>query len=254
MAKYRQRVGTTSYRFSDLKTLLAKATPARAGDRLAGIAAQSAEERVAAQMTLADVPLATFLNETVVDYDTDEVTRIILDEHDAAAFAPVAHFTVGELRNWLLSYEVAQETLAALAPGLTPEMVAAVSKLMRIQDMVLVAAKTTVITRFRDTLGQRGCLATRLQPNHPTDDPKGIAAVTPKLLLVASVPPIDWNTRSTGAPWAIASIVVVTWVSTQDCVGMPKRRMSSSIMRQSGRKAARPSPAGLMPMHASPQP
>jgi ethanolamine ammonia-lyase large subunit len=176
MPEYRQRVGTTSYRFPDLKALLAKATPARAGDRLAGIAAESAEERVAAQMTLAELPLATFLDETVVDYGADEVTRIIIDGHDREAFGPVAHLTVGDFRNWLLQYEVQQETLAALAPGLTPEMVAAVSKLMRIQDMVLVAAKASVVTRFRDTLGEHGCLATRLQPNHPTDDPKGIAA------------------------------------------------------------------------------
>ena len=176
MPEYIERIGPVSYRFADLKDLLAKATPGRAGDRLAGIAARSAEERVAAQMRLADLPLATFLNEAVVDYESDEVTRIILDRHDRAAFAPVAHMTVGELRNWLLSYDVEQETLSRLAPGLTPEMVAAVSKIMRIQDLVLVAAKTAVVTRFRNTLGLRGRLATRLQPNHPTDDVRGIAA------------------------------------------------------------------------------
>ena len=176
MPEYTQQVGARSYRYADLKDLLAKATPGRAGDRLAGIAAQNAEERVAAQMRLAELPLATLLNEPVIDYDRDEVTRIIVDHHDAAAFSSVAHMTVGDLRDWLLSYEVQGETLRAVAPGLTPEMVAAVSKIMRIQDMVLVAAKTNVVTSFRNTLGLPGRLATRLQPNHPTDDAKGIAA------------------------------------------------------------------------------
>jgi len=176
MPDYAHVVGPITYRFADLKTLMAKATPARAGDRLAGIAAASAEERVAAQMTLAELPLTTFLSETVVDYATDDITRLIVDGHDAAAFAAVAHLTVGDFRNWLLSYEVQADTLAALAPGLTPEMVAAVSKIMRIQDMVLVARKAAVVTRFRNTLGLPGRLANRLQPNHPTDDAKGIAA------------------------------------------------------------------------------
>lgn len=176
MPRYSQTVGTVTYHFEDLRTLLAKATPARSGDRLAGIAAASAEERVAAQMTLAEVPLSRFLDEAVVPYETDEITRLIIDTHDQAALAPVAHLTVGDFRDWLLSYEVDDAVLRALAPGLTPEMVAAVSKLMRIQDMVLVARKVRVITAFRDTLGLPGRLSCRLQPNHPTDDLRGIAA------------------------------------------------------------------------------
>jgi ethanolamine ammonia-lyase large subunit len=155
---------------------MAKATPPRAGDYLAGIAAASAEERVAAQMALAELPLKVFLSEHVVPYEEDEITRLVIDRHDTAAFAPVAHLTVGDFRNWLLAYEVDEATLAALAPGLTPEMVAAVCKIMRIQDLVLVARKARVVTRFRDTLGLAGRLSTRLQPNHPTDDARGIAA------------------------------------------------------------------------------
>ncbi len=176
MSLYQHALGTTTYRFADLKTLLAKATPARTGDTLAGLAASSAEERVAAQMALADLPLKTFLAEAVVPYEADEVTRAIFDHHDADAFATISHLTVGDFRNWLLAYETTAETLAALAPGLTPEMVAAVSKIMRIQDLVLVARKARVVTRFRNTLGLEGRLACRLQPNHPTDDVKGIAA------------------------------------------------------------------------------
>ena len=159
-----------------LAELLAKASPARSGDQLAGLAAESAEERVHAQMKLADLPLKAFLAEPVIPYEEDEVTRLICDSHDAAAFGPVAHLTVGELRDWLLSEQATGERLSALAPGLTPEMAAAVSKIMRLQDLVTVAAKCRVVTRFRSTIGLAGRLSTRLQPNHPTDDPKGIAA------------------------------------------------------------------------------
>jgi ethanolamine ammonia-lyase large subunit len=176
MADYSCTVGAQRYRFSDLKTLLAKATPVRSGDRLAGLAADSEEERVAAQMTLADTPLQCFLDEALVPYESDEVTRLIFDSHDVAAFAPVSQLTVGEFRDWLLDYEIDSAILTALAPGITPEMAAAVSKIMRIQDMVLVARKCRVVTRFRNTLGLEGRLSNRLQPNHPTDDPKGIAA------------------------------------------------------------------------------
>src|ERR1035438_9137161 len=176
MGSYRCTLGQTVHRFEDLKTLLAKATPARSGDELAGIAARSPEERVAAQMALADLPLATFLSEPIVPYDKDEVTRLIVDEHDAEAFAPVAGMCVGEFRDWLLSDAAHPELLNALAPGITPEMAAAVSKIMRLQDLVTVAAKIRVVTRFRNTLGLAGRLSTRLQPNHPTDDPVGIAA------------------------------------------------------------------------------
>ncbi len=164
------------WQFADLKTLLARATPPRSGDTLAGVAADSAAERMAARLALADLPLAHFLNETVVPYEADEVTRLIVDTHDAAAFAPVAHLTVGAFRDWLLSDAADGAALAALAPGLTPEMAAAVSKLMRHQDLLWVAKKCRVVTAFRNTIGLPGRLAVRLQPNHPTDDLRGIAA------------------------------------------------------------------------------
>jgi len=176
MNRYRATLDRRTYPFRDLKDLLAKASPARSGDQLAAIAAASAEERVAAQTCLADVPLGVFLEDPLVPYEDDEVTRLILDEHDAKAFGVVAALTVGQFRDWLLSYEVSTETLRALAPGLTPEMVAAASKLMRNQDLVLAARKCQVTTRFRNTIGLPGRLSVRLQPNHPTDDPRGIAA------------------------------------------------------------------------------
>ena len=173
---YRLTLGGTTHEFRDLKTLLARATPLRSGDQLAGVAAASAEERVAAQLRLAEVPLAQFLEEQVVPAEEDEVTQLILAQHDPAAFAAVSGLTVGGLRDWLLRYETDTATLTALAPGLTPEMVAAVSKLMSNQDLILVASKARVVTSFRNTLGLPGTLAVRLQPNHPTDDPGGIAA------------------------------------------------------------------------------
>jgi ethanolamine ammonia-lyase large subunit len=176
MARYSAAIGVSRFTFEDLREVMARASPARAGDVLAGVAARSAEERVAARAVLADVPLRRFLEEPLVPYEDDEVTRLILDGHDTAALTPVAGLTVGELREWLLSYEVGEAELAALAPGLTPEMAAAVSKLMRNQDLVLAARKCRVVTRFRNTLGLPGRLAVRLQPNHPTDDPAGIAA------------------------------------------------------------------------------
>ncbi len=169
-------IGARTYAFRDLKDLMAKATPARSGDYLAGVAAGSAEERVAAQMTLAALPLATFLQEVVIPYESDEVTRLIIDSHDQKAFAPVKHMTVGDFRDWLLSDQADEGSLAALAPGITPEMVAAVSKIMRVQDLILVSKKCRVVTRFRNTIGLPNRLATRLQPNHPTDDSIGIAA------------------------------------------------------------------------------
>ena len=173
---YTHTVGARRHHFADLKTLLARATPERSGDHLAGVAAQSAEERAAAQWALADVPLRQFLQEAVVPYETDEVTRLIVDGHDAAALAPVAHLTVGGFREWLLSDAADTAALAALAPGLTPEMAAAVSKIMRNQDLIQVARKVQVTTRLRNTIGLPGRMATRLQPNHPTDDGAGIAA------------------------------------------------------------------------------
>jgi ethanolamine ammonia-lyase large subunit len=183
-------VASVRYTFNSLGDLLAKATPARSGDELAGIAATSAQQRVAAQMALADLPLTHFHNEAIVPYETDEVTRLIVDtsrtEAAAAAFSPISSLTVGELRDHLLSDNATPESLTALAPGLTPEMAAAVSKLMRLQDLVLVARKISVVTKFRTTVGLPGRLSTRLQPNHPTDDPAGIAASILDGLLLGS--------------------------------------------------------------------
>ena len=173
---FRATVGHHVFGFADLRELLAKASPARSGDALAGVAAGSAQERVAAQAALADVPLARFLAEAVVPYEDDEVTRLVLDGHDARALAPVRHLTVGGFRDWLLSDAADEGALRALAPGLTPEMVAAVSKIMRNQDLILCASRARVVTRFRNTLGLPGSLAVRLQPNHPTDAPAGILA------------------------------------------------------------------------------
>jgi ethanolamine ammonia-lyase large subunit len=181
---YAVNIGGTRHNFPDLKFLLARASPLRSGDQLAGVAAETAEERVAAQMALADVPLTAFLTDVVVPYERDEVTRLIVDTHDARAFAPVAHLTVGGLRDWLLSDAPTPERLAALAPGLTPEMAAAVAKISRLQDLIVMAAKCRVVTRFRNTIGLPGRLSARLQPNHPTDDPKGVlASVLDGLLL-----------------------------------------------------------------------
>ncbi len=173
---FQASVGALSYGFADLRELLAKASPARSGDQLAGLAAQTAQERVAARRALAEVPLRLFLNHLLIPYEMDQVSRLIIDSHDAAAFAPVAHLSVGGFRDWLLSDAATPTALAALAPGLTPEMVAAVSKLMRNQDLILAASRCHVVTRFRSTLGLPGHLAVRLQPNHPTDSPAGIVA------------------------------------------------------------------------------
>ncbi len=172
------QVGLERHHFADLRALLACASPPRSGDELAGLAATSAQQRIAAREVLANLPLRHFLQEVVVPYEDDEVTRLIIDSHDTQAFAPVAHLTVGGLRDWLLSEAADGPALAALAPGLTPEMVAAVSKLMRNHDLILVASRCEVVTRFRNTLGLRGHLAVRLQPNHPADSPAGILAST----------------------------------------------------------------------------
>jgi ethanolamine ammonia-lyase large subunit len=173
---YQHTVASHVYGFRDLKDLMAKATPLRSGDLLAGVAAHTAQERAAAQMALAELPLRTFLTEALVPYESDEVTRLILDTHPVEAFAAVSHLTVGDFRNWLLSDAADTEALSTLAPGITPEMAAAVSKLMRHQDLILVAKKCRVVTAFRNTIGLPGRMATRLQPNHPTDDASGIAA------------------------------------------------------------------------------
>jgi ethanolamine ammonia-lyase large subunit len=174
--RYSHSVGGHTYSFDSLKDLLAKASPARSGDYLAGVAAGDDEERVAAQMALADTPLTTFLTDVVVPYESDEVTRLIVDDHDAKAFATIGHLTVGAFRDWLLSDAANEMSLRALAPGLTPEIVAAVSKICRVQDLILIARKCRVVTKFRNTIGLEKRLSTRLQPNHPTDDPTGIAA------------------------------------------------------------------------------
>jgi ethanolamine ammonia-lyase large subunit len=179
-------IGARRYTFASLRELLAKATPMRSGDALAGVAAATAEERVAAQFALADLPLTRFCDEAVVPYEDDEVTRLIVDTHDAEALAPVRSLTVGELRDWLLSDEATGERIAALSPGLTPEMAAAVSKLMRVQDLIAAARKIRVATRFRTTVGLQGRLSARLQPNHPTDSPAGIAAAILDGLLMGS--------------------------------------------------------------------
>jgi len=218
-------LGGTRHRFDDLKTLLAAATPYRSGDALAGVAAESAEQRVAARYALADLPLTTFLNDLVVPYDEDEITRLIVDSHDRAAFAPIAHLTVGAFREWLLANETAGETLAAISPGMTPEMAAAVSKLMRNQDLIAVARKISVPTAFRNSLGLPGRLAVRLQPNHPTDDPRGVAAsIVDGLLMGCGDAVIGINPASDSVESAHALLTLIDdlrqrlEISTQSCV------------------------------------
>ena len=178
MAHYVSDFHGERHRFADLKDVLAKASHRRSGDELAGLAAISDAQRVAARSVLADLPLSTFLAEPIVPYEADEVTRLILDTHDAAAFTPIAHLSVGGFRDWLLSYEATPERLAGLAPAITPEMAAATTKLMRNQDLISVASRCRIATAFRNTQGLPGRLGSRLQPNHPTDDLKGIAAAT----------------------------------------------------------------------------
>jgi len=172
---YQHRIGAQTWQFADLKAVMAKATPLRSGDQLAGVAAASYAERMGARMCLADLPLQRFLDEALVPYESDEITRLIIDTHDKAAFAEIAHLTVGGFRDWLLSDAADSAALARVHTGITPEMAAAVSKLMRNQDLILVARKCRVVTRFRNTIGLPGRLSVRLQPNHPTDSPQGIA-------------------------------------------------------------------------------
>jgi ethanolamine ammonia-lyase large subunit len=183
---YSATIGACRYTFRNLADLLAKSSPLRSGDQLAGLAAETGKERVAAQFALADLPLTTFLRDHVVSYESDEVTRLIVDTHDRAAFTPIAHLTVGGLRDWLLSDDATTPALTALAPGITPEMAAAVSKISRLQDLMVMAAKCSVVTRFRNTVGLPGRLSVRLQPNHPTDDARGIAASILDGLLLGS--------------------------------------------------------------------
>ena len=225
MPSYQTDWTGTRHRFEDLRALLAAATPLRSGDVLAGIAATSAEQRVAARYLLADLPLSTFLKELVVPYEADEVSRLIIDTHDAAAFAPVARLTVGAFREWLLANTTDGAQIAAIAPGLTPEMAAAVSKLMRNQDLVAVARKISVVTAFRDTIGLPGRFSTRLQPNHPTDDPAGIAAsILDGLLLgsgdaVIGINPAGDNIASAGALLSLIDEIRQAYaIPTQSCV------------------------------------
>jgi ethanolamine ammonia-lyase large subunit len=222
---YQHTVKHHVYRFNDLKTLLAKATPHRSGDALAGISAESYEERIAAQMTLANVPLKNFLNEVVIPYEADEITRLIIDNHKAATFYPISHFTVGELRDWLLSEKADTAMLEQVCDGFTPEMLAAVSKLMRNQDLITVAKKREVITSFRNTIGLPGRLATRLQPNHPTDDPKGIAASMIDGLLYGSGDAVIGVNPATDSTATITNILMLIDqvrqqfdIPTQSCV------------------------------------
>lgn len=228
MTVYRQRLGGVAYEFLGLVDLLAKAAPRRSGDELAGCAAHSDAERAAAQWALAEVPLRTFLTEVVVPYETDEVTRLILDTHDAAAFAPVAHLTVGGLRDHLLAVAArpnSAEVLAALAPGLTPEMVAAVSKIMRNQDLIAVSRAAVVTSAFRTTIGLPGRLATRLQPNHPLDDPRGVAAAILDGLLLGCGDAVVGINPASDSPHAVAELLHLLddirrrfEIPTQSCV------------------------------------
>lgn len=204
---YRCTIGHINYVFDDLRTVLAKASPLRSGDVLAGLAADSYEERVAAQMVLADIPLKNFLDEAVIAYEKDEVTRLIMDSHDKEGFASFSHFTVGELRDWLLGEQADTITLRLMATAFTPEMIAAVSKLMRNQDLINVAQRCEVVTSFRNTLGLKGCLSTRLQPNHPTDDPKGIAASIIDGLLYGSGDAVIGINPATDNPAAVTHLL-----------------------------------------------
>ena len=225
MSRFSHTIDSHVYQFASLKELLAKAAPPRSGDVLACVAASSARERVAAQLALAEVPLALFLNEALVPYEDDEVTRLIVDSHERAAFAPISHLCVGDFRDWLLDDATDTAMLARVAAGITPEMAAAVSKIMRLQDLVLVARKCKVVTAFRNTLGLDGCLSTRLQPNHPTDDATGIAAsILDGLLLgsgdaVIGINPATDNVAQVVALLHLLDAVIDQYqIPTQSCV------------------------------------
>jgi len=222
---YQHTIGKKTYKFADLKTLLAKASPHRSGDVLAGLSADTYEERVAAQITLADVPLKIFLNEAIIPYEKDEITRLIIDSHDDTAFSLISSLTVGEFRDWLLRDETNALTLKNLATGITPEMAAAVSKLMRNQDLIAVAKKCEVVTSFRNTIGLKGHFSTRLQPNHPTDDPKGIAASMIDGLLYGSGDAVIGINPATDSPAEVNNLLILMDtlrqqfdIPTQSCV------------------------------------
>ncbi|WP_213771300.1 ethanolamine ammonia-lyase subunit EutB [Bradyrhizobium sp. dw_78] len=222
---YRHVIDATSYVFDDLRDLLAKATPPRSGDRLAGIAADSAQQMIAARIALADVPLKRFLDETVIAYEDDEVTRLIVDTHDRSAFEAISALTVGAFRDWLLSDAATAETLRQVSRGVTPEMAAAASKLMRNQDLILAAKKCEVTTRFRNTIGLRGRMSVRLQPNHPFDDAKGIiASILDGLLLGSGDACIGINPASDdpavigGLLRLLDEVIARLQIPTQGCV------------------------------------
>ena len=233
---FRSRTGLRQWRFDDLRTLLAKASPARSGDALAGIAAASAEERVAAQLALADVPLTTLLQEPLIAYEQDEITRLIVDTHDATAFAPLRSLTVGGLRDWLLA--APDTAVMAAAKGITPEMAAAVSKLMRNQDLIAVARKCRVVTRFRNTLGLAGRMSVRLQPNHPTDDLAGVAASLLEGLLygcgdaVIGINPAGDALHQLAPLWRMLDALIARHgIPTQSCVLAHVTRQIEAIER-----------------------
>jgi ethanolamine ammonia-lyase large subunit len=222
---YRHAIDATTYVFNDLRDLLAKATPPRSGDRLAGIAADSAEQMIAARIALADVPLKQFLHEAVVAYEDDEITRLIIDTHDKSAFAAISSLTVGSFRDWLLSDAATSEVLKRLSRGVTPEMAAAVSKLMRNQDLILVAKKCQVTSAFRNTIGLRGRMSVRLQPNHPFDDAKGITASILDGILLGSgdacigINPASDDPALIGGLWRLLDdIIVRLQIPTQSCI------------------------------------
>ncbi|WP_417535857.1 ethanolamine ammonia-lyase subunit EutB [Methylophaga sp.] len=222
---YRYQLGTKTYQFADLAELMAKATPARSGDNLAGVMAETAEQRAVAQLLLAEVPLKNFLNEALVPYEEDEVTRLIIDEHDVTAFEPISHMTIGDFRNWLLSDKASNDMLSQIRAGVTPEMAAAVSKIMRNQDLILVAQKCRVVSAFRNTIGLPKRLSTRLQPNHPTDDVNGIAASILDGLLYGSGdaviginPATDNVAQATRLMQLMDEVISLYEIPTQSCV------------------------------------
>ena len=225
MRSYATTIRGRRHQFADLRDVMAKATPMRSGDSLAGIAALDARERAAAQTVLADIPLDRFLEELLIPYESDEVTRLILDTHDKSAFEPVKDLTVGQFREWLLRYETTGDMLSAVAPGLTPEMVAATSKIMRNQDLVLAASKCRVVTRFRDTIGLEGRFSVRLQPNDPTDNLKGIASEILDGLLygcgdaVIGINPATDSTATVRTLLDLVADLIATYrIPTQSCV------------------------------------
>ncbi len=222
---YRYAIDSHTYQFEDLKAVLAKATPARSGDYLAGVAAETYAERMAARMCLAEIPLKQFLEDLIIPYETDEVTSLIVDTHDRQAFSEISHLTVGDFRDWLLSDEADSVTLSRISLGITPEMVAAVSKLMRNQDLILVAKKCKVVTAFRSTIGLPGHLSVRLQPNHPTDDARGIAAsIVDGLLYGSGDAVIGINPATDSIPalmdlyYLVDEIIDQYQIPTQSCI------------------------------------